>query len=117
MTATESEKRLGTDASREVGQEDGTGESTGHASGRRVVELLRTGKGDLGEDDLAHMRKVTGCARPHLAQRPGGDTSDSRWRDYLMHGASSPWAARHPGSAPSAGPAGRHAEGDDETER
>ncbi|MEU1090832.1 DUF3140 domain-containing protein [Streptomyces sp. NPDC005576] len=85
MTAGELEKWLGTDASREVGQKDDGGESTGHASGRRIVELLRTKKGDLGEDDLAHMRKVTGYVRRHLAQRPSGDSSGTRWRYSLMN--------------------------------
>lgn len=40
MTATELERWLGTDESRSVGQSDG-GESVGHESGRRIVELLR----------------------------------------------------------------------------
>lgn len=72
MTADELEKWLDTDQSREVGQEDG-GESTGHASGRRIVQLLRTRKGDINDNDLPHMRKVTGYVRRHLAQRPKGD--------------------------------------------
>ncbi|WP_327267408.1 DUF3140 domain-containing protein [Streptomyces sp. NBC_01218] len=85
MTAGELERWLGTDTSREVGQKDGGGESTGHASGRRIVELLRTKKDDLGDDDLAHMRKVTGYVRRHLAQRPSGDNSGTRWRYSLMN--------------------------------
>ncbi|MGW6462758.1 DUF3140 domain-containing protein [Streptomyces rubiginosohelvolus] len=84
MTARELEKWLVTDQSREVGQKDG-GESTGHASGRRIVKLLRTRKGELNDDDLAHMRKVTGYVRRHLAQRPGGDASDTPWRYSLMN--------------------------------
>ena len=41
MTAGELEAWLETDESRSVGQDaDGSGESTGHASGRRIVELL-----------------------------------------------------------------------------
>lgn len=84
MTTGELEKWLHTDHSREVGQKDG-GESTGHASGRRIVQLLRTRASELTEDDLAHMRKVTGYVRRHLAQRPEGDTSDTRWRYSLMN--------------------------------
>ncbi|MGW8986006.1 DUF3140 domain-containing protein [Streptomyces parvus] len=84
MTAGELEEWLDTDQSREVGQKNG-GESTGHASGRRIVKLLRTRKGDLNDDDLAHMRKVTGYVRRHLAQRPGGDVSDTPWRYSLMN--------------------------------
>lgn len=85
MTAGELEKWLGTDQSREVGQKNGAGESTGHASGRRIVELLRTRKDDLSDSDLAHMRKVTGYVRRHVAQRPEGDVSDTPWRYSLMN--------------------------------
>jgi hypothetical protein len=85
MTAGELEKWLGTDRSRDVGQKNGAEESTGHASGRRIVELLRTRKADLSDSDLAHMRKVTGYVRRHVAQRPDGDVSDSRWRYSLMN--------------------------------
>ncbi len=86
MTAGELEKWLDTDESRAVGQKDGGGESTGHASGRRIVELLRTKKGDLTDDDYAHMRKVHGYVARHLAQRPGADdVEDSRWRHSLMN--------------------------------
>ncbi|WP_299538658.1 DUF3140 domain-containing protein [uncultured Streptomyces sp.] len=85
MTAAELERWLGSDESREVGQKDGGGESTGHASGRRIVELLRTKKADLDDGDLAHMRKVAGYVARHLEQRPQGDTADSRWRYSLMN--------------------------------
>ena len=85
MTAAELERWLGTEESRSVGQKDGGGESTGHASGRRIVELLRTNRSDLTEDDYAHMRKVTGYVHRHLAQRPPGDVTDTRWRYSLMN--------------------------------
>jgi hypothetical protein len=84
MTAGELEKWLGSEESRSAGQSDG-GESVGHASGRRIVELLRTKKSQLGDDDIAHMRKVVGYVRRHVAQRPGGDVSDTRWRHSLMN--------------------------------
>ncbi|MFI7327409.1 DUF3140 domain-containing protein [Streptomyces rubiginosohelvolus] len=84
MTAGELEEWLATDQSREVGQKNG-GESTGHASGRRIVKLLQTREGDLNDDDLAHMRKVTGYVRRHLAQRPEADASDTPWRYSLMN--------------------------------
>jgi hypothetical protein len=87
MTASELEDWLGTEESRSVGQKDGgTGESTGHESGRRIVALLRTKKDDLTEDDLAHMRKVHGYVARHLAQRPQKeDAATSRWRYSLMN--------------------------------
>ncbi|MGW4435571.1 DUF3140 domain-containing protein [Streptomyces sp. NPDC004596] len=84
MTAGELEKWLETDESKSVGQSDG-GESLGHGSGRRIVTLLRTRKADLGEDDIAHMRKVVGYVRRHVAQRPDGDITDTRWRYSLMN--------------------------------
>ena len=85
MTAGELEKWLDTDESQGVGQKDGGDESTGHASGRRIVDLLRTNKGELTEDDYAHMRKVHGYVARHLAQRPGEDVESSRWRYSLMN--------------------------------
>ncbi|MFF0835840.1 MULTISPECIES: DUF3140 domain-containing protein [unclassified Streptomyces] len=84
MTAGELEKWLETDESKSVGQSDG-GESVGHESGRRIVTLLRTKKADLGEDDIAHMRKVVGYVRRHVEQRPDGDITDTRWRYSLMN--------------------------------
>jgi hypothetical protein len=85
MTASQLESWLETEESTSVGDTSGDGESTGHASGRRIVELLRTRKGDLSEDDVAHMRKVVGYVHRHLAQRPDGDVTDTRWRHSLMN--------------------------------
>jgi hypothetical protein len=85
MTASELERWLETDDSKAVGQKSGGDESTGHHSGRRIVEILRTKKGDLDEDDVAHMRKVVGYVHRHLAQRPSGDTTDTAWRYSLMN--------------------------------
>jgi hypothetical protein len=45
----------GTDESEKIGQKDGNGESTGHASGRRIVDLLRSKKSDLADEDYGHM--------------------------------------------------------------
>jgi hypothetical protein len=86
MTASELEKWLETDESKDVGQKsDGGGESTGHASGRRIIELLKSKKSDLSDDDYAHMRKVVGYVRRHSAQRPNGDVEDTHWRYSLMN--------------------------------
>ncbi|MFE9020725.1 DUF3140 domain-containing protein [Streptomyces sp. NPDC007808] len=85
MTPAELEKWLETDESRSAGQHADGGESTGHASGRRIVGILRTKKGDLSDDDYAHMRKVDGYIGRHLAQRPSGDVTDTRWRHSLMN--------------------------------
>ena len=83
MTASELEKWLDTDESKSVGQ--GSGESVGHQSGRRIVTILGTKKGDLSDDDVAHMRKVVGYVHRHLAQRPDGDVSETPWRYSLMN--------------------------------
>ncbi|WP_309069043.1 DUF3140 domain-containing protein [Microbacterium sp.] len=84
MTASELERWLRTEESQSVGQSDG-GESVGHESGRRIVDLLRKKKSDLTDDDEAHMRKVVGYVHRHLAQRPDGDVEDTRWRYSLTN--------------------------------
>ncbi len=85
MTASELEKWLDTDESRNVGQKDDGGESVGHASGRRIIELLHTKKSDLSESDVDHMRKVVGYVHRHLAQKPSSDVEHSKWRYSLMN--------------------------------
>ena len=92
MTPGDLEKWLETDESRSAGQHKDGGESTGHASGRRIAEILRTRKDDLTDDDYGHMRKVVGYVRRHLAQRPSGDVEDSRWRHSLMNWGHDPLA-------------------------
>lgn len=86
MTAGELEAWLRTDRSRAVGQKPaGGGESVGHASGRRIVQLLRAAEDDLDPADIAHMRRVIGFVARHSAQRPRGDVSETRWRYSLMN--------------------------------
>ena len=86
MTAGEMEKWLGTEESQAVGQKNGSAESTGHGSGRRIVEILRAKKSDLTDDDYAHMRTVHGYVQRHLAQEPAKeDVETSRWRYSLMN--------------------------------
>lgn len=85
MAPADLEKWLESDDSRNAGQHQDGGESTGHASGRRIVAILRAKKVDLTDDDYRHMRKVVGYVRRHLAQRPSGDVRDSRWRYSLMN--------------------------------
>lgn len=78
------EEWLETEESRSVGDSD-NGESTGHRSGRRIVEIKRKNKADLTDADYDHMRKVNGYIRRHLAQRPQGDISETPWRYSLMN--------------------------------
>lgn len=85
MTARELQKWLSTEQSRSVGQKRGDDESTGHASGRRIVGILKAKRSDLTDDDYAHMRKVVGYASRHLAQRPRGNVDESAWRYSLMN--------------------------------
>jgi Protein of unknown function (DUF3140) len=86
MTAAHLERWLETEESQSVGQKTDGGESTGHAEGRRIVELLRTKKADLSDDDYAHMRKVHGYVARHLAQEPAKeDVETSKWRYSLMN--------------------------------
>jgi Protein of unknown function (DUF3140) len=87
MPAAELEAWLVTDESRNVGWKGPDGkerESVGHASGRRIVAILRKSTADLTGDDYAHMRKVVGFIRRHCAQRPA-NIYTSRWRYSLMN--------------------------------
>ncbi|WP_320782828.1 DUF3140 domain-containing protein [Streptomyces sp. CRN 30] len=85
MSPGELEKWLETDESKSVGQSKGGGESVGHEMGRRIVALKRTKKGDLSDDDVAHMSKVVGYVHRHMAQRPDGDVKETPWRYSLMN--------------------------------
>lgn len=93
MTPAKLERWLGSDESRQVGwTHEGEHESVGHHSGRRIVELLRARQAELSDDDVAHMRKVIGYVHRHLAQRPDGDVSETRWRYSLMNWGHDPLA-------------------------
>jgi len=85
MPPAELERWLRTAESEAVGQKDDGGESVGHASGRRIVQLLRTRQDDYSDSDFEHMRKVVGYVRRHLAQRPEGEVRDTPWRYSLMN--------------------------------
>lgn len=94
MAPRELEEWLETEESHAVGWvDDEGGESVGHASGRRIVEILRMRRDELGEADEQHMRKVIGYVRRHLAQRPEGDVSETRWRYSLMNWGHDPLKA------------------------
>ncbi len=85
MTPKELEEWLRTDESKSVGQSDGGGESKGHESGRRIVEILGKKKSDYTDEEIDHMRRVTSYVHRHQAQQPKGDVEDSRWRYSLMN--------------------------------
>jgi hypothetical protein len=87
MSVAELEEWLETDESRKVGWKGRNGdrpESVGHASGRRIVQILRKNEAELSSDDLLHMGKVVGFIRRHLAQQPA-NIYTSPWRYSLMN--------------------------------
>ena len=87
MTASELEKWLKTDESRKVGfkgKDGNASESVGHASGRRIVTILRKKQSELTDEDYVHMRKVVGYVKRHSAQEPQNIVT-SRWRYSLMN--------------------------------
>lgn len=87
MSAGELDRWLETDESHSVGwpKDRGDRESVGHKSGRRIAAILRKTAPELEDTDFEHMRKVVGYARRHLAQRPAGDITKTRWRYSLMN--------------------------------
>lgn len=84
MQPKELEEWLDTEESRSVGDSD-SGESTGHKSGRRIVEIKRTKKDDLTSDQYDQMNKVIGYIHRNLAQKPSGDIENSDWRYSLKN--------------------------------
>jgi len=85
MTRNELEEWLQTDESKSVGQSDGGGESEGHESGRKIVEILEKNKTDYSSDEIDHMRRVVSYVHRHESQKPSGDVKDSNWRYSLLN--------------------------------
>ena len=92
MAPKELEDWLTTDESKSVGDTGGDGESTGHESGRRIVEIKRTDKADLSDDQWSHMAKVVGYINRHCSQVPEGDLTETDWRYSLMNWGHDPLA-------------------------
>jgi len=90
MTQKELEEWLQTDESKAVGQSDGGGESKGHESGRKIVEILGKYKTDYSSDDIDHMRRVVSYVHRHEFQKPGGDVKNSNWRRSLLNWGQDP---------------------------
>ena len=86
MTRKELDDFLDTEESKKVGQDSGDGESKGHKSGERIVEILGKNKPDLTDDDYDHMGRVVGYIKRHKAQGgPDEDMEHSDWRYSLMN--------------------------------
>ncbi|WMJ71637.1 DUF3140 domain-containing protein [Cytophagaceae bacterium ABcell3] len=85
MSPSEIENWLKTEESKQVGWNSGDGESIGHKSGKRIVEIRRHKKEELSEEDYAHLKKVNGYVARHTAQRPSSEVKNSSWRYSLMN--------------------------------
>jgi hypothetical protein len=90
MTPKELEEWLQIEESKSVGQSDGGGESKGHESGRKIVEILKKNKTDYSSDDIDHMRRVVSYVHRHRSQKPEGDVKDSNWRRSLLNWGNDP---------------------------
>ena len=89
---------LDTDESHSVGWRRGPGEeSVGHQAGRRILQIMKTPKGRLSDQDLLHMRTVVGFVRRHLTQRPRSDSTESRWARSLKNWGHDPARTRPQG--------------------
>lgn len=85
MAPQELEDWLKSDASKSVGDTDG-GESTGHKSGRKIVDIKHTNKDNLSDDQWDHMGKVVGYIKRHMSQGgPSNNKENSAWRYSLMN--------------------------------
>ena len=86
LTPDELRAWLNAPQSRKVGTvRKGETESVGRQSARRILAIRATPVAELTDTDYAHMKKVIGFCRRHLAQRPWGDVADTRWRWSLMN--------------------------------
>ncbi len=79
--------KTGADAVHKASAHSKSGSRQGNRTvwGRRAILRSKRAEPQLSDDDYAHMRKVVGYAKRHLAQRPRGDVSDSAWRYSLMN--------------------------------
>lgn len=86
MSAKELTDWLKTGESKSVGQKTSeTAESTGHESGRSIVQLLSKSQSQFTPEDIHEMRRVVSYVHRHMAQKPAGDITDTRWRHSLMN--------------------------------
>ena len=88
MTPAQIQKFLDTKDSKAVGfKKEGAGESVGHKSGKKIIEIKGKKAADYSDDDYKHMRKVVGYIHRHCAQGPAhkADVNESKWRYSLMN--------------------------------
>jgi len=74
MSVSELKEWLETEESQTAGwsKSDGSGESIGHESGRKIIKILEKNPDkdpeEYDEEDIEHMRKVVAYCKRHLAQ-------------------------------------------------
>ncbi len=85
MSASQLEKWLKTEESKNTGWDSGDGEAIGHKSGKKIIDILRKKKTDLTPDDYAHMHKVVAYISRHKAQKPSGNVSETKWNYSLKN--------------------------------
>ena len=86
MSAKELQAWLDTEESQSVGMKKHEGdESTGHQSGRHIIELLHKKDSQYTEDDYGQMRRIVSYIHRHLAQHPSGNIEHTRWRYSLKN--------------------------------
>ncbi len=85
MTPSELEDWLSTEKAKSVGQDSGDGESIGHKSGQKIINIKRTKKDDLTDSNYEHMQKVNAYIARHTAQKPSGNVEESDWRYSLKN--------------------------------
>lgn len=94
ISPAELEDWLATEESKSVGDAKDE-ESTGHRSGRQILEIKRTRKDELSDNQWDHMAKVIGYIKRHLAQGgPKKDVENSAWRYSLMNWGHDPLNAK-----------------------
>ncbi|KAI9744394.1 MAG: hypothetical protein M1818_001923 [Claussenomyces sp. TS43310] len=94
MTAAELETWLKEEDSTSSGwsKEGGSGETIGHESGRKIIEILKKNpKKDpekYDQDDVDHMRRVVSYCKRHLAQEDKAkqDTNSKSYRSLKNWG-------------------------------
>jgi hypothetical protein len=85
MTRQELEDWLQTEESKSVGQIDGGGESKGHKSGRKIVEILGKNRTDYSSEDIELLRRVVSYVHRHQSQKPENDVKNSNWRRSVLN--------------------------------
>ena len=63
----------------------GETEPIGQKSGKRILEIIRKPRAEYDDEDYSQMGRTVSYVHRHLAERPKGDVTDTRWRYSLMN--------------------------------